>query len=67
MVAYESGHTAELAEALRAVFPIFLGCLTVSLVLFGASAVAGRRDIAIMSLCLPFGVGVGSAIVFWAL
>ena len=67
MLGYESGHVAELVEAFRASLPIVVACLTASVVLLGASVVVGRRDMAIMSLCLPFGVGVGSAMVFWAL
>jgi hypothetical protein len=67
VLAYESGRAAELLESVRAALPILIAAVTLSMVLLAASAAAGRRDVAIVSLFLPFGVGVGTAIVFLAL
>jgi hypothetical protein len=67
VLAYESGRAAELLESFRAAIPVLIGAVTLSIVLLAASAAAGRRDVAILSLFLPFGVGMGIAIVFLAL
>lgn len=67
MLAYESGRAAELLESLRAAIPILIAAVTLSIVLLAASAAARRRDMAIVSLFLPFAVGVGTAVVFLAL
>ncbi len=67
MLAYRSGHVAELVEAFHASLPVLVGGLAFSLALFVASAATGRRDIAVASLFLPFAVVIGSTIVFWAL
>ena len=67
MLAYESGHSAELLESFRAAIPILIPAVILSIVLLAASAAARRRDMAIVSLFFPFAVGVGTAVVFLAL
>ncbi|MDQ3866416.1 MAG: hypothetical protein M3304_06260 [Actinomycetota bacterium] len=67
VLAYRSGHVAELVEALRASLPVLVAGLAFSLALFVASAATGRRDMAVAGLFLPFAVAVGATIVFWAL
>jgi hypothetical protein len=67
VLAYESGRLPELMESFRASLPILVGCLVFSLALLVASAATGRRDLAMLSLLLPFAVVIGYTIVFWAL